>query len=297
VDNVISVIGHTAYDHLFDITRFPDPNSSMPINDYHIYYGGGAANIAAGIAKLGGHSNLISPVGGDFKDSDYEQHLERLGVDTGLMYHIEEEKTASAFIYTDENHDQITYFYWGASRHFPKLEPPTLKFAHLATADPVFNSKAAQLADFVCFDPGQDLVVYPQECLETILTHTNILFTNRHEIERLSQMIGRTREDLEADIGIVVVTLDKGGSEIHLDGERLFIPAIQVLAIDPTGAGDAYRVGFLVAYTKGYSLEICGRVGSTTASFVVEKVGCQTNLPTWEQMRIRFNDHYKDFEL
>ena len=67
--------------------------------------------------------------------------------------------------------------------------------------------------------------------------------------------------------------------------------------MDPTGAGDAYRAGFLVAYTKGYSLEICGRIGSTTASFTVEKVGCQTNLPTWEQMRERFIYHYKDFEL
>jgi ribokinase len=94
-----------------------------------------------------------------------------------------------------------------------------------------------------------------------------------------------------------VVTLDKGGSEIHTDGERMFIPAVQVDAVDPTGAGDAYRVGFLVAYTRGYPVEVCGRVGSATASFVVEKVGCQTNLPTWEQMRERFNNYYKEFEL
>jgi len=206
-------------------------------------------------------------------------------------------KTASAFIFTDEDHDQVTYFYWGASNDFPKLEPPRLEFVHLATADPVFNSKAARLADFVSFDPGQDLVVYSRECLDIILEHTNILFTNRHEIERLARMTGRSREDLEADIGLVVVTLDKGGSEIYTDGERMFIPAVQVDAVDPTGAGDAYRVGFLVAYTRGFSLDVCGRVGSATASFVVEKVGCQTNLPTWEQMRERFNDYYGDFEL
>ena len=85
MDKIISVIGHTAYDHLFDIIRFADINSSMPIAGYHIYFGGGAANIAAGIARLGGLSQLISPVGGDFNHSDYEHHLERLGVDTSLI--------------------------------------------------------------------------------------------------------------------------------------------------------------------------------------------------------------------
>ncbi|MCK4929199.1 MAG: carbohydrate kinase family protein [Methanosarcinales archaeon] len=297
MDKTISVVGHTALDHLFEVTGFPQPNSSAPINDYQIYYGGGAANIAAGIARLGGSSQLISPVGGDFKGSEYCQHMENLGVDTSLMFRMEHDKTASAFIYTDEDHNQITYFYWGASKHFPELEPPHLDFVHLATADPVFNSRAAQRADFVSFDPGQDLVVYSKECLETILSHTDILFTNRHEIERLSQITGCSREELEEEIGVVVVTLDKDGSEIHTDGERIFIPAIEVDASDPTGAGDAHRAGFLLAYARGYPLEVCGRVGSTTASFVVEKVGCQTNLPTWEQVRQRFNNYYRDFEL
>lgn len=284
-------------DHLFDITHFPRANSSAPINDYNIYYGGGAANIAAGIARLGGSSQLISPVGGDFKGSEYCRHLENLGVDTSLMFRLEHEKTASAFIYTDVNHDQITYFYWGASKHFPELEPPHLDFVHLATADPVFNSRAAKHADFVSFDPGQDLVVYSKEYLESILSHTDILFTNRHEIERLSKMTDCSREELEEEIGVVVVTMDKDGSEIYRDGSRIFIPPIQVETLDPTGAGDAHRAGFLLAYTRGYPLEVCGRVGSTTASFVVEKAGCQTNLPTWEQVRQRFNKYYKDLEL
>ncbi|MFV9631604.1 MAG: carbohydrate kinase family protein [Methanosarcinales archaeon] len=297
MDKTISVIGHTAYDHLFEVTRFPEPNSSIPITDYHLYFGGGAANIAAGLAVLGAKSQLISPVGSDFAGSKYEKYLQGLGLDISLMYNIEYEKTASAFIYTDDEHNQITYFYWGASKHFPELIPPELPFVHLATADPVFNSRAAQKADFVSFDPGQDLIRYSKECLEIILSNTDILFTNRHEIERLGQMIGCTREMLETDIPVVVVTHDKSGSEICKDGERIFIPPIQVQAVDPTGAGDAYRVGFLVAYTRGYPLEICGRIGSTTASFVVEKVGCQTNLCTWDQMQERFNYYYEEFRV
>ena len=51
----------------------PEKNCSTHITDRQIYFGGGAANIAAGIAKLGEESTLISCVGGDFTDSDYDQ--------------------------------------------------------------------------------------------------------------------------------------------------------------------------------------------------------------------------------
>lgn len=292
--NIISVVGHTAFDHIFHVKQLPKPNSSAPIKDYQIFFGGGAANIAAGIAVMGGSSQLISPVGGDFRGSEYQRYLEALGVDMGMIYYIEDEKTASAFVYTDDNHDQVTYFYWGASGRFPQLDPPEVKLLHLATGDPIYNCRAAQKGKFVSFDPGQDLIIYSKEHLETILACTDILFTNRHEIERLSQITGRTRGDLEKEIGVVVVTLDRGGSEIFVNGERIFIPAVEVNAVDPTGAGDAYRAGFLVAYVKGHPPEMCGRIGSTAASFIVEKAGCQTNLPTWDQIMERFNNYYKE---
>jgi len=75
------------------------------------------------------------------------------------------------------------------------------------------------------------------------------------------------------------------------------IPAVLTESVDPTGAGDAYKAGFLVALTKGCAPKICGQVGSVTASFVVEKVGCQTNLPTWEMMKERYAKHYPDSDL
>jgi ribokinase len=57
---------------------------------------------------------------------------------------------------------------------------------------------------------------------------------------------------------------------------------------DPTGAGDAYRAGFLTAFSRGYDPLIACRVGTVTASYVVEKTGCQTNLPSWDRMEERY---------
>ena len=106
-----------------------------------------------------------------------------------------------------------------------------MNFIHLATADPLFNSRAAQQADFVSFDPGQDLILYSKQCLEKILSHTDILFTNRHEIERLCWMTGQTRKDMEAS-QIYVRNTVKGYSKLMLCSVARGVEAWGVLRID-----------------------------------------------------------------
>ena len=296
MDRVISIVGHTALDYIVNVEKIAGKNESSPIIDYEEYPGGGAANIAVAIAKLGGKSQLISPVGTDFASSGYEKLFIDSHVDLSRLYRLEDRKISKAFIFTDKEDNQTTYFYWGASSKFKELEPIPVDFVHLATADPVYNAKIAQVADFVSFDPGQDLVIYSKDNLELILAYTNILFANRHEIKRILEITGKSFSELKAMIGIIVVTCDAKGSIIYIGKEEFSIPVISVEAVDPTGAGDAYRAGFLLAFTRGYSLPTCGKVGSNVASFVVQTRGCQTGLPTWEKMKIRYEANFGKLE-
>ena len=55
--------------------------------------------------------------------------------------------------------------------------------------------------------------------------------------------------------------------------------------IDPTGAGDAFAVGFLYAYLKGKGIKECGKWGNMVATFCIQKVGCRTGLPNLLQLR------------
>ncbi len=296
MDRVISIVGHTALDYIVDVEKIAGKNESSPVIDYEEYPGGGAANIAVAIAKLGGKSQLISPVGTDFVSSGYEKLLTEVNVDLSRLYRIEDRKISKAFIFTDREDNQATYFYWGASSKFKELEPEPVDFVHLATADSVYNAKIAQIANFVSFDPGQDLVTYSKENLELILAHTDILFANRHEIRRVSEMTGKSFSELKTMINTIVVTYDSEGSRIYTGNEEFLIPVIPVKAADPTGAGDAYRAGFLLALTRGYSLSTCGKIGSTVASFAVQTRGCQTDLPTWEEMKARYEANFGRLE-
>jgi nucleoside kinase len=288
---MIHVVGHTATDHICRVPKLPARHESTYITDHQIYFGGGAANIAAGIARLGEEITLISAVGKDFIGSDYDRWMDDLGIHKDLFI-VDGERTPTAYMFTDEQGDQVTYFEWGASATFAHQEAPALDFVHLATADPDFNVRVAQKSSVVSFDPGQDLLNYSRDQLCEILAHTFILFANRHEIDGVSKGIGQSEESIVRGVPIAVITMDAQGSNVYVDGERHFVPVVPVRLVDPTGAGDAYRAGFLTGYMRGYTPVECARIGTVTASFVVEKPGCQTNLPDWGMMRERYRQHF-----
>jgi ribokinase len=288
---MISVVGHTAIDHISRVPRFPPVNGSIHILDRKVYFGGGAANIAAGIAKLDEPCTLVSAVGGDFSGSEYDQWMERLGIGR-QFFTIPGAHTATAFMFTDNSGDQITFFEWGASVAFEHEDAPHLPFVHMATADPEFNVKVAERSEFATFDPGQDLHRYTKEQLDAILGTINILFANQHEITGMEKILGTSKQEIISRVPMVVITMGREGSVLYEKGNSSRIPAFPVTMADPTGAGDAYRAGFLTAYYRGYEPSTACKIGTITASFAVEKTGCQTNLPDWEQMQARYGKSF-----
>lgn len=288
---MIHVVGHTAVDHISHVHHLPEKNASTHITDRQVFFGGGAANIAAGIAALGEACTLVSCVGSDFAGSDYDRWQKSLHI-RQQFFVVPDAHTPTAFMFTDNAGDQVTYFEWGASRTFASSDAPALPFVHMATADPEFNCRVAEKGGFVSFDPGQDVFWYNKEQLDTIIASADILFANHHEVKAMCETLATTKDDLIRRVTMAVFTMSGDGSCLYEGGNRHFIPAVPVSCADPTGAGDAYRAGFLSAYAKGYDPITCCRIGTTTASFVVEHPGCQTHLATWEQMAGRYRQHF-----
>jgi len=291
---VISVVGHTAVDHICKVSHLPGPNASASILERTIAFGGGAANIAVGIALLGGRVSLISAVGGDFAGSAYDSRMKELGIDQRFFI-APEKHTATAFMFTGPEGDQMTYFEWGASYLFETEKAPSLPFVHMATADPGFNVQVAKQSGFASFDPGQDLHRYTADHLNTILDSIDLLIANHHEYAGMCKTLGIDRDELISRVPMAIETRSGDGAVLYTLGKEHFIPAVPVPCVDPTGAGDAFRAGFLTAYAAGYSSEDACRIGAVTASFVVETCGCQTGLPNWQTMVRRYGEKFGPF--
>jgi sugar/nucleoside kinase (ribokinase family) len=81
-----------------------------------------------------------------------------------------------------------------------------------------------------------------------------------------------------------VLTLGAEGSLVTTRREQVEVPAAKVRAVvDATGSGDAYVAGFLASYIRGSSPREAAQVGATEAAAVLEQVGSQTGLCTWEE--------------
>ena len=74
------------------------------------------------------------------------------------------------------------------------------------------------------------------------------------------------------------MTLGGEGSQIHVDGHVLAIPAVRPAAlVDPTGCGDAYRAGLLHGIATGADWMTTGRLASLLGSIKIASRGGQNH--------------------
>ncbi len=282
----LTIVGHAAYDYIFNVEEHPRKDESVYIRNWKRYYGGGGANIAMAFSSLGGKSILYTAAGRDF--GRYENRLKKMGVKTVLKR--SKKKTASAFIFNNAS-SQKTYFFWGASEEMEKMRGIKSKNLHIAPCHPLLAMKMAEKADFFAFEPGQDLKKYSTENLAKMVEKANIIFCNEREYAYMKKMANLEGKN-------IIVTLGEKGSIIHeKEGRRINVKAVKPLRfVDATGAGDAYKAAFWFAFLNENEIEKCCRFASVFASFVVEKEGAQ-NFPSYAKVTKRYERNFGKMDI
>ncbi|MBI2012088.1 carbohydrate kinase family protein [Candidatus Daviesbacteria bacterium] len=304
---MILVTGSLAFDYIMD---FPgsfadhiDPkkihilNLSFLVNTLKKEKGGTAGNIAYTLALLKQRVGILSCAGNDF--DDYKIFLEKNGVDTSNIKIIPNEGSAMAFITTDKNDNQITGFYPG-SMNFDKdlqIENPKPDFLIIAPTSTEaminFAKQALKLNIPYMFDPGMQLPRFSNEELNKGIKSAKILIGNDYEIGLIKSRLKLSDDDLLKIVEILIITLGAQGSIIKIRSKEFKIsPAVPKEVVDPTGAGDAYRSGFITGYLNNLDLEICGQMGSLTACFAIEKYGTTNHQFSKEEFKKRFKENY-----
>lgn len=244
--------------------------------------GGIGANIAANLAVLGDSSILVAAVGNDAKA--YMQDLADQGVDVTHL-HYSDRPTASFNVITDSEDSQVGGFFQGAMGDSDSLTLEPFKdqdvTVMVAPNNPAaMNRQVKQAHDFhlrLFYDPGQQ-VSDNRTDLAAGVDAAEVLFVNDYEMGLLHHRINSTPEQIKQRVPLVVTTLGRDGSVIEgtNTAEPIKVGIAQPDTIaDPTGAGDAYRAGFLYGYLRKWELRQCGQLGATLASFIVERRGTQ----------------------
>lgn len=299
----IIVSGSVAYDRIMDYPGlFSDHiladkahaiNLSFQVERLAVEFGGTAGNVAYTLALLGESPEIIATVGNDF--SQYKSHLMLAGIDPKTIHTVAEEPTASAFILTDSSDNQIAAFHMGAGSHaYDVMVDTSGRGAAIVSAGCISDMTALpshyrKSGLKYLYDPGQAIPVLSADVIKDGVTGAYVLFASDYEMALINEKTGLSDNALLQLAENIVVTYGKDGSRLltrENDWKILPVPVARVE--DPTGAGDAFRAGFIKGMMMGLPLTTCAQLGSTTASFVVEVYGTQAHTCTLMQVADRY---------
>ncbi|HVX56502.1 MAG TPA: carbohydrate kinase family protein [Candidatus Saccharimonadales bacterium] len=263
--------------------------------------GGVGANIAYSLGQLGEEPVLLGSVGPDA--AEYLERLSSMGVDTGAV-HISRLPTASFNVMTDSEDNQVGGFYPGAMADSAGLTLQPWADQDVVVSVSAHDSDAMRRLVAECrqydlrliYDPGQQVSNNPADDLKAGVEQAEVLLANDYELGIICEKLSTTPEAIKSKVPIVITTLGKHGS--FIEGAKIPEPikisickAEQV--VDPTGAGDGFRAGFLYGYLRQWQLPACGRLGAAVASFVVEQHGTQVRL-SQEAIIKRYQETYQE---
>lgn len=304
---MITVTGSLAFDYIMDFPGvfsehiMPDKihtlNLSFLVNTLNKQYGGTAGNIAYNLALLKSPVSIVGTAGHDF--SEYSEFLKNSGVDISNIKILEDKFSSSAFIMTDQKDNQITAFHPGAMTESSSqsLEDIKTEFVVISPNDPkamVKYSKQCQDKKIpYMLDPGMQLPSLDKNDLKNMINGATILIGNDYEIALLKEKTSLDYAVLLNQVQVLITTLGQTGSIIQKAEQMIDVKSAKPdEVLDPTGAGDAYRAGFLAGYIKGLYLKVCGQMGSTASCYAIEKYGTTQHKFTIPEFRERYKQNF-----
>lgn len=304
---MITVTGSLAFDYIMDFPgvfsdhimpeKIHQLNLSFLVNNLKKQRGGTAGNIAYNLSLLNMPSSIVGSAGHDF--SEYKKFLQKSSVDTSKIKISKDKFSSSAFIMTDKVDNQIIGFYPGAmsDSHALSLHGVKTDFVVISPNDTKAMIKFARECQesglAFMLDPGMQLPSLTVHNLKKLISGATILIGNDYEIALLKKKSNLDEVSLLKQVKILITTLGAKGSIIQTNDERIQVKAGNPKKVlDPTGAGDAYRAGFLAGYLKGFNLKTCGQMGSVASCYAVEKYGTTQHTFTVKEFSQRYKQNF-----
>ena len=261
-------------------------------------FGGCAGNIAYNYKLIGGEPVPIGMVGDDF--GPYLEHYQRHGIDSSCLVTAKDAYTAQCFIVTDLHNNQLAGFHPGAmgsSAQIAVAQAGTVACGLVGPdAKDAMQRHTQQMAALgvpFILDPGQNIPLFNGPELLAMIDQAPVLVCNDYEAELIANKTGETLDQLAQRVGTLIVTRGAEGSQVLHGGQRqTVVPVVASAVKDPTGCGDAYRAGLLLALAKGVPLLQGAQLGSVLGSIKIAVQGCQNHRPSLAEIRASYESHY-----
>jgi adenosine kinase len=278
-------------------------NLSFLVDTLKRQRGGVAANIAYTMALLGAPPAVFTSAGAN-DWAEYEVWMHKHGIDTRFMHIEPDEFTATCYITTDLDNNQITGFYTGAMAHdkqrsLTSIPRDEMDLVIIGPTEPEpivrFTQECQEMGVPYVYSPIWQIIRMSGEDIAAGVRGAKVVVANDYEYELIKDKTGLTPHDIVEHAEMVVITKGEHGSVIMTKDEVASIPSAKPNAIvDPVGAGDAYLGGLVYALQAGMDIQRAGRVASLAAVYAIEQYGTQSHAYTREEFAQRYAQNFGD---
>ena len=282
--------GEIGVDNIILLPHLPSPElAAFPTSEsYHI--GGAAANTAVWLAHLGVETVLA---GNHIGVDAYGQQLwgwlsERPYLDLRLVQRRAEESTpfCRVLVTPDGERSFLVFGYPQAGK--TALQPEHLAGAAFLALD-MYGGEERYRAAEVAHAAGVKTAVGDVIKLDHPILPLAPIITNSAAFMRDAlpgvDIEAQTRRLQAINQGIVIAT-DGARPILTVDeqGHAFYVKPPQVVPVDATGAGDAFRSGLLAALLQGQPLERAVCLGAACGALKVQRLGAASDLPPADEI-------------
>jgi sugar/nucleoside kinase (ribokinase family) len=253
--------------------------------------GGNGGNTSRALGILGVPVRLLGAVGNDDAARFLLDRLERAGVDTCRVEHVDGPTSSTVGLIRPNGERKFFHRHGASNKAF--TEPTTftpdlcagVAHYHMSAlfvlpqlrphgASVLQQARAAGLS--TSFDTNWDPENTWMLDLEPCLPNIDYLFMNEDEAR---MMTGHTEARdaaavvLAKGLRVAVMKLGGKGCAIYTGEREILCPAFDVDVRDTTGAGDCFAAGFIAALLQGMDLAGAGRFANAVAALSVQQVG------------------------
>lgn len=269
------------------------------VNTFYEGVGGGGANVAVGLSRLGHSCVLWSEIGKDSLTKLIRERLESEKVDCSLLEHKEKNINISAILLSPNGERTIINHRSHEAQmklnNEVKRKLSESNLLYLGNMPEMPLAERVEIANSVKDNGGTvALNLGVHDCrrgyreLSPLLTYADYVLVNRYELADLVDSppneLLLTEKSYSETIGLnmtstLIITDGSLGSYAHTGGKIYFQEAEKVDAVvDTTGAGDAYTAGFLSMLLEEKSIQEALSFASQNSASVIRKVGAQEGL-------------------
>jgi ribokinase len=294
-----AVVGAYVMDCFVRTPRMPGWGEEYEARSIRTTPGGKALNQAVALARLGTQVTAVGVIGDDGPGADILAALAREGIDPSGVERRADAATAICICLVGDRGEGAIV--WHIDDDIA-VTPGTVHRAETAVqlADAVlitFEMPVESIREAICTGRrlGARVVVQPAPvhsdpagARSLPWDQVDVLVPNEAEARAL--LAGGLADDLPAadlaralaaDLGVpaVVVTLGAAGCVAHADGASRVYPAQDVVAIDATGASDAFTAVLAAQLTAGATQAAAINAAQAAAAWAVQRAGGHESMP------------------